>query len=126
MIRKLGACLLGVIVCICLLNAQAQNRTRTQVQPKKYVLLLVLIADAQPVQYLRVIQESKLSYPNVGYKSLKSSALKYQLKQIRDGSIIEYFPSCLQTGGEPTSGELDAFKALCKQEHLKFIIYPSG
>ncbi|HEX8833820.1 MAG TPA: hypothetical protein VF719_06445 [Abditibacteriaceae bacterium] len=126
-------CFFGV--CIILLGIALSAGVRAQDsqqasdhQPRRYELQLILIADAPTMEYLRIIKlQGDQSAPYSGYKSLGAPGLRNWVKErVSDGSVIEYSPGCLRTGGEPGGKELDDFRAFCKAEGVKFIIHPSG
>jgi hypothetical protein len=124
--KQLSASLVSAAACVYLIAAPAQTETQPKAKAKKYELKLMLIADTQPFQQIRVIQEQGTSWPYVGYKSLDSPTLKNWLQSIPDGSTIEWFPSCVRTGGEPTGKELEEFRSDCDKENVKLIVHPSG
>ena len=93
--------------------------------PGQYRLVLVWVADSKPSECLRTIQGPGASV-SFGYQSLYAPTLREFVKNRTDGSVIDWFPGCMRSCGDPTPEEVQDFQEFCKTEGVKFIIHPSG
>jgi fructose-1,6-bisphosphatase len=111
-------CLL-VILLAGALNVYPQE-TEQPAPPPKYKLELVYIFEANPTEFIFLVG-------NVGFKSVDS--LKKFVGDLPPGSILEWAPGCLRSGGEPllsSPQDLEDFKAFCAAKKINFVLVPAG
>ncbi len=108
-----------VILLFGVLSVQAQEDGQLP-PPPQYRLELVYIFEANPTEYIFLVG-------NVGFRSVDS--LKKFIGDLPPGSILEWAPGCLRSGGEPllsSSEDMEDFKAFCAEKNIKFVLMPAG
>ena len=110
----------------CLLFSLALFRVQAQeikaAEPSKSQLKLVWVVDANPHEFVWQVD----GLPSYAFKSLSSDTLHKWVAGLPANSTIEYSPSDLRIGGEPSDEEVKQFQEFCKAENVKFIIHPAG
>lgn len=124
-----GICLIW-LCALLITGAGAQDSQQSPSNPpRQYELKLISISDAssEEAKALRVIRlKSDNTFPSQGFKSLYAPRLREWVKNIPDGSTIEWAPGCLRTGREPKQDELNDFQSFCQSEGVSFVVHPSG
>ena len=89
-------------------------------KPVTYNMQLVWMAGTQPPEFVFVIR-------GVGFKTLDS--FREFVGRLPAGSTVEWAPGCKRMGDEPllsSREDMDAFRGLCKQRGIEFVLVPSG
>ena len=96
-----------------------KESAQTSPPPSTYRFSLILMADTKPLEFILVLN-------NLGFKSLSAPALRRYVANFPKGSTIEWAPSDLRIGGEPTDKEVGEFGAFARAHGIKFVVIPAG
>jgi len=109
-----------LLFSLSLLEVQAQETKAAE--PSKSQLKLVWVVDANPHEFIWQVDR----LPSFAFKSLSSDTLRKWVAVLPAKSTIEYSPSDMRIGGEPSYEEVKKFQEFCKTENVEFIIHPAG
>ena len=89
-------------------------------EPPLYEMNLVYVFDGPETEFLFVIGNS-------GFRSVAS--LQAFLASRPPGTTLRWNPGCVRLGGEPllsSDGEMEEFRAFCREHQIDFVLVPSG
>lgn len=109
-----------LLFSLWVLNVRAQETKAPE--PSKSHLKLVWVVDAKPREFVWQVD----GLPSLAFKSLSSDTLHRWVADLPANSTIEYSPSDVLIGGEPSFEEVKQFQTFCKAKSIQFIIYPGG
>ncbi len=109
-----------LLFSMSLLGVHAQETK--EAKPSKSQLTLVWIVDANPHEFIWQVD----GLPSFAFKSLSSDTLRNWVARLPANSSIEWSPSDLRMGGEPSEKEVKQFQEFCKAKNVKFIIHEAG
>ena len=103
-----------------LLSVAAPPDGASPSKPVTYKMQLVWMAGTHPPEFVFVVGA-------VGFRSLPE--FREFVGRLPKGSTLEWDPGCKRMGGEPllsSREDMEAFRALCKEKGIEFVLVPSG
>jgi hypothetical protein len=90
----------------------------------RYRMELVSVLDSEPRENMFVVV-----FLGGGFAFKSVEALKKFVGTLPQNSMLEWAPGCKRDGGEPllsSEQDMSAFKELCREKRINFVLVPSG
>lgn len=112
------AYVITLLIASCLLPALGQDEKK----PENLKMSLAWVVDeGEPKQYVFVINGT------LAFKTI--DGVKNYMKTIPENSTLTWDPGCCRMGDEPllsSKKDMDEFRKFCDENHVKFVLVPSG